>query len=345
MTEQYIGMSIAVIVVTASIVLAGIVIGVGRAFGYRRLENFGVEELVQSVINAAVIGGIASVIALISSISASVVTEKCGIGDAPAQLSCMLTGVQSALFSLFQESIKALDILGYYQSLVLDFTAFSIQPFANLSSISNVLASQVFMMQLLTILIGLNIHMLEFVTQNALALLFPIGLVLRTFFVSRKAGGFIIALAIGLYLFYPSFILIFPNPEYELLNATVRLENFTNNSLYATIPVIDLNSNYAIAGKLDMMSGRCGASTSGTNITNSSCAAYASNYTANMANLSADFTGDLTMISQSNSGAISKTLLYSAIAPLLSLLVTLVFVKEAGELLGSEIGISTFSAI
>jgi len=342
MAEQYIGMSIAVIVVTASIVLAGIIIGLGKAFGYRRIENFGVEELVQSVINAAVIGSIASVIALISGISASVVTKKCGIGDAPAQLSCMLTGVQSALFSLFQESVKALDILGYYQSLVLDFAAFSIQPFANLSSISNVLASQVFMMQLLTILIGLNIHMLEFVTQNALALLFPIGLVLRTFFISRKAGGFIIALAIGLYLFYPSFILIFPNPEPELLNATARLGNFTNNSLYATIPVIDLNSNYAIAGKLDMMSGRCKAS---TKTDNSSCGAYASNFTTNSTGLSTDFTGDLTMISQSNSGAISKTLLYSAIAPLLSLLVTLVFVKEAGELMGSEIGISTFSAI
>ena len=48
MADTFAGMQIAVIVVTASIVLSGILIGVGRAFSYKRIENFGVEEFFAS---------------------------------------------------------------------------------------------------------------------------------------------------------------------------------------------------------------------------------------------------------------------------------------------------------
>ncbi len=364
MAEQYIGMSIAVIIVAASIALAGILIGVGRAFGYKRLENFGVEELAQSVINAAIIGALASVIALMSGISSTLVTTQCGAGDAPTQLACMLTGVKASLFSLLQGTSRAAELVGYYQTLRLDFAAFSIQPFVNLSGMAGILSGQMFTMQLLLMLVELNIQLLNFVAQNSLLLLLPVGLVLRTVFATRKAGGFLIALAIGLYIFYPAFVLVFPDPGPTLANSTALMSNFTSNSLYATVPVVDLNSNYAIAGKLDVMSGRCAAGNSSDNLSglssgnltdnlsgnltgnmtynpsaNSSCA----NFTAAMAvpGGTADFTGDLTLISESNSDALAQVLLYSVLAPLLSLAVTVVFVSEAGKLLGSEIGLSS----
>jgi len=337
MADQYIGMSIAVVVVTASIALAGILIGVGRAFGYRRLESFGVEELVQSVINAALIGGLASVIALISGISASLAISQCGTGDAPLQLACSFSSLKTALFGMFQETLKATELLGYYQSLALHFTAFSIAPFTNLSSVSNILSGQLFLMQALLMLVELNIQMLNFVGQNALLLLLPVGLVLRTFFATRKAGGFLVALAIGMYLFYPALVLVFPNPSESVANATAVVGDFTGNGLYATAPVIDLNDNYAIAGKLDVMSGRCSG-----NISNASACA---NATANISAASTDFTGDLALITQSNSDSLAKVLFYSVVAPLLSFLVTIVFVKEAGELLGAEIGLSVISNI
>jgi hypothetical protein len=360
MAEQYIGMSVAVIIVAASIALAGILIGVGRAFGYKRVENFGVEELAQSVINAAIIGGLASVIALMSGISSSLVATQCGTGDAPAQLACTLGGVKVALFSLLQQTSRAAELVGYYQTLKLDFVAFSIQPFANLSAVANILAGQLFSMQLLLMLLELNIQILNFVAQNSLLLLLPVGLVLRTLFATRKAGGFLIALAIGLYIFYPAFVLVFPDPGPALDNATGVMANFTTNGLYATVPVVDLNGNYAIGGKLDLMSGRCAPgnqsgnlsgllpenttgnstnSTSGSPAPASSC----SNFTANMIapGNRADFTGDLTLVAQSNSDSLARVLLYSVLAPLLSLAVTIVFVNEAGKLLGSEIGLSS----
>jgi hypothetical protein len=60
---------------------------------------------------------------------------------------------------------------------------------------------------------------------------------------------------------------------------------------------------------------------------------------------SADFSNDLTMIVQSAKVALSKSLLYAVVAPLFSLIVTIVFVKELASLLGSEIGLRTIASI
>ena len=346
MAEEFIGMEIAVIVVTASLILAGILIGLGRAFGYKRIEYFGVEELIQSIANAAIIGSFVAIIELVGAVSASIVIDVCAEGNIIEQLLCVLGNLSIGLFGLFQGLSKTLIMLGYYQTLSLDFDVFAISPFANLSSLSGVLSAQLLLLNLLLILVELNIQITDFIGQNALALLFPVGLVLRTLFATRRVGGFLIALSIGLYLFYPAFVLVFPNPTADLNTSAAALENFTNNSYYATVPVIDLNDNYAIAGKLDILSGRCHE----LNMSNTSaCSEFMEQQNiTNMTqqqNLSLDFSGDLIFLTQSNNHALSKSLLYAVIAPLFSLLVTVVFVKELATLLGSEIGLKTFASI
>jgi len=346
MTEEFAGMGIAVIVVTASIVLAGILIGLGRAFGYKRVEYFGVEELIQSIVNAAIIGSFAAIVEFIGVISASIVTEICAEGDIINQLMCTLSSISTGLFSLSQGLLKTIVMLGYYQTISLDFGSFAISPLANLSSLTDVLSAQLLSVNLLLVLVELNIQITQFIGQNALALLFPVGLVLRTLFATRRVGGFLIALSIGLYIFYPTFVLVFPNPSEDLNASAVAVENFTNNSYYATVPVIDLNDNYAIAGKLDVLSGRCLE----LNMTNTSaCAEFMEQQNiTNMTqqqNLSVDFSGDLTFMTQSTNYAISKSLLYAVIAPLFSLMITVVFVKELATLLGSEMGLKTFAAV
>ncbi|MFH1685341.1 MAG: hypothetical protein ABH983_03465, partial [Candidatus Micrarchaeota archaeon] len=132
----------------------------------------------------------------------------------------------------------------------------------------------------------------------------------------------------------------------------------TNNSFYASMPVVDLNDNYAIAGKLDLMSGHC----FDVNLSNSSACnqtlidqgfrvntSNVSNITVwetvMPENLSTDFSGDLTLISQSNSRSIAKSLLYSVVGPIFSLIITVVFVKELASILGSEIGLNTIASI
>ncbi|NYZ73746.1 hypothetical protein H0O00_01250 [Candidatus Micrarchaeota archaeon] len=367
MTDSFVGVEIAVIVVTASIVFAGILIGLGRAMGYKRIEQFGLEELVQSVINAAIIGSFAAIIELIGAVSSSMSTAACSAGTVIEQLICTMGSLNAALFGLFQELIRTLNIIGYYQSLSLDFGAFTISPFVNLASVSDALSLQLLSLNAIMLLVELNRQVAIFVGQNALALLFPAGLVLRTFFATRKIGGFLIALALGLYVLYPVFILVFPDPAPSVANSTLVMSNFTNNSYYATVPIIDLNDNYAIAGKMDILSGRCddymdyvrqynsaqNYTQNGTNMTNTTNMTNMSsqcftlmeqqqNYTQNQ---SIDMSGDLTMISQSNGSSLARSLLYAVIAPIFSLIITVVFVKELATLLGSEIGLATVASI
>jgi hypothetical protein len=356
MTDSFVGVEIAVVVVTASIVLAGILIGLGRAMGYERIEQFGIEELVQSVINAAIIGSFAAIIELIGAVSSSLITGVCSTGTVIDQLICTMGSLNAALFSLFQELIRTLNIIGYYQSISLDFGAFAISPFVNLASVSDALSLQLLSLNAIMMLVELNRQMAIFVGQNALALIFPIGLVLRTFFATRKIGGFLIALALGLYVLYPVFILVFPDPALSVANSTLVMAGFTNNSYYAAVPVIDLNDNYAIAGKMDVLSGRCvdyidyikqmnsSNLTNGTNLS-SQCSAFMLQQQNLTQNQSLDMSSDLTMISQSNSSSLARSLLYAVIAPLFSLIITIVFVKELATILGSEIGLRTVASI
>ncbi|MFH1393286.1 MAG: hypothetical protein ABII71_02885 [Candidatus Micrarchaeota archaeon] len=338
MAGEFIGVEIAVIIVTASILLAGILVGVGRAFNYKRIEHFGIEELIQSVINAAIIGAFAAIIELVNAVSSSLVAETCVAGDAIAQLICTLENLDISMFSMFQELVRMTEVLGYYQSIALVLSSITIQPFANLTGMSDLFMSQLLSMQFLLVLLDLNLQVLYFVAQNALLLLFPLGLVLRTLFATRKLGGFLIALSLGLYILYPSFVLIFPDPSDDVQNATSQMSAFNDNSLYATMPIVDLNDNYALAGKLDLMSGRCFEE--GVN-GSSHCVEFTSSYAGDPPDLS----GELTVISQRNSFAMSKVLLYAIIAPLFSLLITIVFVKEVASLLGSEIGLSSLASV
>ncbi len=341
MAEDFAGMGIAVIVVTASIVLAGILIGLGRAFGYKRIEQFGIEELIQSIVNAAIIGSFAAIVALVASVSSSLVTEGCSATSVAAQLLCSLTNVNTALLSMLEELMRLLGTLTYYQGLSLNFGAFTILPMASLSSISGALSVQLLLLNLTMILVSLNVQTTAFISASVLGILFPTGLILRTLFATRKVGGFLIGLAIGLYLFYPTFVLIFPDPTPGINNATAAMQAFDNNTYYSPVPVVDLNDNYALAGKLDVMSGRCS-----NNIANISNGSRCFNLTAGIGNnTTTDLSGDLTYISKADSDAISQSLLYSVVAPIFSLLVTAVFVKELSSLLGSEIGLRTMAQI
>lgn len=319
------------LVVTISIILAGILIGLGRALSNKRMERFGIEEFMQAMINAAIFGAAALILATSVEVGKTVQPSKCMENAAVIdELSCILdTRISSGMFSLFQENTRLLDILGYYQTLNLDFGAFSIRPLSNMESASGVISSQISSMQFNMMLLNLNLQIVKFISKNALELLFVTGLVFRMLFATRRLGGLLIALAFGLYLFYPAFILIFPAPEMEsAINIT---KNVTNNPAYATVPIVDLNDNNAIAERIDLMSGRIALNTSNTTGNASGDAIYGSVH----------LSSDLTLVVQANARAIADTYSYSVVAPLFSLLITIVFIKELGNILGGEIGISS----
>lgn len=291
-------------VVSFSIILSGILIGLGKTLSSKRLEHFGTEELIQSVINAALVGAYATIVAAATEISKGIVTgTACTTGDAIENLQCIFTSLSADIFALLSKAVILQQMVSYYQTLTLEFSTFSIQPMSGLYSVSSILSAQTLTLQALLTLAQLQVQVLGFFAPQLLTFFLPLGLIFRAFFSTRKLGGFLIALSIGVYLFYPAFILIFPTPA---LNETVSgLTNLTNNTLYKTTPILDLNDNYAIAGKLDNMT-------------------------------TGDFTGDLTLATQRISSSISSLSMFVLLAPIFSIIITIIFIKEITEIFGGE---------
>ncbi|MEM4272371.1 MAG: hypothetical protein QXH30_02180 [Candidatus Bilamarchaeaceae archaeon] len=306
-------LTIAGTVVALSIVLSGLLIGIGRAIGAVRIEYFGREELIQAIINAALVGAYATITLTATEISKGMVGgAPCAQGDAMANLQCVYNSISEQVYALLQSAVYLQHMVGYYQSIVLEFSTFSIQPMSHLSSIALILDGQILLLQQLLLFSEMHVQLLSFFGPQLLAFFFPLGLIFRAFFSTRKLGGFLIALSFGLYLLYPSMVLVFPQPQ---LNTTESLLlNITNKTQYSTLPILDLNDNYALAGKLDNMTALSPAN----------------------ATSAADFTGDLTLSTQHITEATSSLVIFIIFAPLFSLVVTLVFIKEATDIFGGE---------
>jgi hypothetical protein len=301
-------LTIAGTIVALSIVLSGLLIGVGRAIGSHKVEFFGREELIQAIINAALVGAYATIVLTATEISSELAGEGiCVEGDAIENLQCIYEGLSVNLYALLVETLQLHHTVAYYQSIVLNFSTFSIQPLAYLSSVSMMLEAQALAIQQLLLISEIHIQLLAFFGPQLLTFFFPLGLVFRAFFSTRKLGGFLIALSIGLYLLYPSLVMVFPQPE--LNETTIALEAMNNNTNYTITPILDLNDNYAIAGKLDGMTN----TTAGT-----------------------DFTGDVTTSLQQLTSATSSLVIFILIAPVFSIILTLIFIKEVTDIFGGE---------
>jgi hypothetical protein len=116
MAQSAINLDVAVAIVSASIILSGILIGLGRAFSIKRIESFGVEELVQSVINAALIGAFASIIALVGSLANLDADGICSNSpDILIKAKCNFEELNNALWKFEAGTINTLNIVGYYK--------------------------------------------------------------------------------------------------------------------------------------------------------------------------------------------------------------------------------------
>lgn len=299
--------------IVISIIIAGIALGFGRAFSIKRLERFGADELMQSIINAAILGFAIGLSALVLQIGAEFSPAQnitCISNATPADH--VLCGINSTLDSSFGLSENLIDIqadLGYYQTLELHFGNFSIQPLINLNSVSGQLAHSLYLMQFSSFALAINAQLLSFISSNWFGTVFAAGLVLRTFFLSRKFGAFLIAASISLIIFYPLALMMFQIPSQTISEADALGGAFLANSTYQTIPIIDLNNNNAIAEKIYNMSFTSGR----------------------------DFTGDLGLIVQGATEAAADLFFYSTVVPLLALIATIVLIKELSQSFAGEI--------
>ncbi|MDE1869793.1 MAG: hypothetical protein KGH71_02285 [Candidatus Micrarchaeota archaeon] len=269
------GFNVAIAAIAIMLSISGISIGLGYALDDRRLKEFGKNEVYQSILNAALVGSLLILFAgnglmtnLINSLTGSVTSYTCPqYMDANSAL-CFsysylmgLSGYSihgagySSLFVIISGLLLSLislgTILGVIAGLKINLLIVSI----SFSTILSPILGQIQYLTgiLATLALGITVQaaILSFVAVTAISVILPLGLILRSFYPSRKLGGFLIAVAIGSYVVLPlSYVLNATMiNSYSLSNST-DLVSVTNaaTSLQSQISSSNLQYNQTSAG-------------------------------------------------------------------------------------------------
>jgi hypothetical protein len=315
---------IAIVAATISILIGGILFGVGLGFGLRRVRLAGAEEIGQGIISAAMVGALFSFTLLLDSAVPSLVPQgalpDCPGIEAPSSspfsyYACNLQALSDSLRSLGSSLFRSADIAGLAGSLQVSASEISMQPFFALQAASQQLSSSAQEAQSLSALSYFELELALAVRASALAVFLPAGLVLRTFFATRRLGAAAMAIAIAAYMIYPLlFLHTFPisKANSALGQALGAAAGF--NSAFATIPLLDLEQPGAVRAKISEMA-------------------------------SGDFPGKVQLLFPLSLRATSLAKADLLLYPLLSLLISAVAALELYRLLSAPLLLSYFESI
>jgi hypothetical protein len=259
------GFEIAIVAATISILLGGMLFGVGLGFGLRRIRLLGAEEIGQGIISAAMVGAIFAFILLLDSTTASLVPETAlppcpGIenpsGSPYAFYACHLSSLELSLRGLSSSLSRTANIAGFAASLRISTGVISAQPFFALESASSSLSSESQGAQQLSSLAFAELSLADFIRSSAIAVFLPAGLILRTFFATRKLGAAAMAIAISAYAIYPLFFLYsfsISTSHESVSEAFFASDSF--NQKFASLPLLDLDATSSVRDKVSEMSG------------------------------------------------------------------------------------------
>lgn len=315
---------IAIAAATISILIGGMLFGLGLGFGARRMRLLGAEEIGQGIISAAMVGGLFAFTLLIDSATPSLVPQAisaaCPSVASPASspysyYMCNLESLQSSFGSLSASLSRAAEITGFAGSLQVNAGVVAAQPFYALEAASQQLSSASGKAAWVSSLAFFEFGLADMVRASALAIFLPAGLILRTFFATRKLGAAAMALAISSYLVYPLLFLYTFTVSKSAESASAALAELDAfNSEFASVPMLDLDETGAVREKIGEMSG-------------------------------GDFGGRVQPVFTTSFRAISLATGDLAAFPLLSLAVSSVCAYELFRLLSSPIFLPYFGAI
>ncbi len=252
--------SIASIVILISIILSGIALGIGKALNSKRLEMFGFEELMQSIFNAAILGAallLFHTTATISTqLSSSISPTKITINKTKTYYICNQTNTtlidkatclysnQTHMLNQLSTNLTSLHTyLGYYRTLNVKLGNVSVTPLAGLNGPEGQLVEVSNGLALESIFLYFLLSFLKFLGSTWFGLLFAFGLVLRSFFFSRRVGSFILAASIIFIVIYPFMLLSIAYPFEHILNAKFHVVSILTTPSYQPLPITDLNND------------------------------------------------------------------------------------------------------
>jgi len=255
--------NIAITAATISILVGGILFGVGLGFGIRRVRLLGAEEIGQGIISAAMLGCLISFALLLQSTFSSLslaTPPPCPQIASPqssphAYLACNLAALELLQRELASLLFRASDITGFASSLQLSLGVVSAQPFFALQSLSQQLSGASNLLYISSAISFLELELSSFIQVSALAVFLPAGLLLRTFFATRKLGAAAMAIAIAAYAIYPllfTYTFSVSNAQKELAAASQIASSF--DSKFASLPLLELDETSAVKEKISELS-------------------------------------------------------------------------------------------
>jgi len=315
--------------IIVGILLSGLALGIGSAFRSRRVWAWGVEELAQSIINAALLGVLLAWVASVDTmtysffdlqpgcqIQSAMQPNSTSLANAPLQYSvCSLASIQNSTIHLIQDTSLLSYKLGYLSGLTVSADVVQMRPFSQFGDLSSSYSQWAGHFALLLSSASMLWQFLSFAASSILPVFLPAGLLLRMFFATRKLGGAIMAASIGFYV-------VFPLAYSSLLNAEAALSSIRNargeiavtmESL-AIVPIADLGKSGEVYALLSNLSNG--------ELPQQSSAPYAA-------------------LAQSRA-ALELALLFM---PIVALGLTAVAIRELYLILGSELNINLFEIL
>ncbi len=340
------GFTVALYVISIMVAVSGISLGIGYAFNERRFKDFGREELYQSIINGALVGGL---IALFSSggMVGSLIGSLTLLNGTSLTCSAYMSGNPALCLSYdYLAGTGPYTFMGVQHQSILSMTTLTLTSLFGLDAVLGVIASvnvnlvivqlsfnyvlapilseiQYIIKILSTIAISALVQasVISFIAVGALSLILPAGLILRSFYPTRKLGGFLTALSIGLYVVLPL----------SYVFNIMLVGSFSSNTASPNINQLTLTAS-GIEGNIFSFKPAVN-STQGNSIGNAISGALAS------------FANSVSDVINQIFSMISYFIVYTFILPAFSLIVTGISVKELAEVLGSEAYFGRFSML
>lgn len=340
------GYDTAIVLVGIMLAVFGIVLGIGIATNDKKLKELGRDEIYQAIINGAILGslfiafsqnGIVSQVLgnAVSTTSANVHCEEpmannaalcfaynyltnplpiqVGSGTAPT----LFDSVMGLLVpvSLLAVIVGIISSLGFNFIITIGLNA-ALSPFVH--QLGYIISALTFA------LIGIEVQgaIMLFISIVAIPVVLPIGMILRSFFPTRKLGGAMMAIAIGLSTVFPlTYVLDFQmSQSYSattsnaVLNSTITSAQNFQNSLLGNVNSITANTMNSTS--LDQIK--------------------------SITSLSVGFLSGGSAFLQTIINEISLLIIQVFFFPIFSIILTIISVRELAKIFGSEISFGKF---
>ncbi|VVB65461.1 Uncharacterised protein [Candidatus Gugararchaeum adminiculabundum] len=269
--------AVAMLAVVISFFVVAFVYMVSRILSSPQLLAWAKQELGQAIASAAIVAGLLAFLFLFNQVIVGVVNSEvqgggplsasgvicndqhidtCHVDLALYYVDLMFLNVEAMSNSILRMHSLAMmwgNTIVYSEQLIEPWGSFTIQPFASVTIIAETLGVAFDILMKSMFIIRIQYYLLWYLREAIFPVLLVFGVILRTFFFTRRLGGLLIAIAICSYIIMPmmyiaGFMLLSQNTDgnYVAFLDTSKLEAISS-------PTFDITTdpNYAQGMSLD----------------------------------------------------------------------------------------------